>query len=391
MIPRKPVTAAGAKAAPSLAPSKRAALLLCLLIGACGQYSASYRGFEAGQFQALSYAVEQNACTGGCRLRAEAARGIVLTGRNQEPAQAYEDLRATVTSPDFALAIPPNQQQRVLNTYCLASYNLWHVQGSKPGSAASAQQAEADCAKADAATAGRIQQRLLDGYRKQINALVGRGAAEPALRLIAEYSQLPGHDPQQVSAWEAQIGKSGAFGAPASAAPGPAAPTATTQLAPAASSRWYLISSGADADGADLGEPRPLVLGVFGRRGDCLRAAQGTGKAATPSGNTEAGGAQTAERPAERHGGLLRCVSSDERVWKTRPMSSMWLLLLPKMRWDPVTLSAACRPHDSAGVAKSWGIYQDARACERAKKSLASLTGLECGVCLPAGYAAPAR
>ncbi len=317
--------------------------------------------FEQGRYKDVSVMGGLPWCDEACKLRATAATGIVLVESHGDAQQAFADLHAAVTDPIFVQDIPPNQQQRVWDDYCLANYRAFKLSSAAKTSGAQAlspEQVQQNCVKASENVRAEVNSELKTEYGQMITGLIQSGHLQEAKNATAAYTMLPTADRSQSAQWEQQITRR----TPAAASP-------------AAQPTWLLVRSSAERAPGRLnaGEPSPIILGIYRRSVDCRRVRHQL------SGQMPEGALDPNPHEASQSG--LSCVSSADPLWGGQNPLNMWLLLMGE-QWNKAALSITCKTRAELARAVSWGIYSDAQSCDQARKEL--FGDIPCALCVPA-------
>jgi hypothetical protein len=339
--------------------------MICLILASCAeqtrQYKRSYLEFEQGHYRDVSVMGGLPWCDEPCKLRATAASGIVLVESHADVQKAFADLRTAVNDPLFTRDIPPNQQQRVLDDYCLAAYRAFRLSSAANSSLVppiSLEQIQRICSKASEGVRAEINSQLTAEYGQMITGLIQTGHLKEAKNATMAYTMLPTADRSQSAQWEQQIARST-----------PAGASAPSQSA------WLLVRDSAEhsAGSPRAGEPTPIIVGIYRRSADCRRVRhQLNGQ--TPH------GALSPDADEANEGGLA-CLSSADPVWRGKNPLNMWLLLMGE-QWNKSALTITCKPRAELAHAASLGIYPDAQSCDQARKEL--FGDIPCALCLPA-------
>jgi hypothetical protein len=338
-----------------------AALLLASCTEQTRQYKQSYKEFDAGNYKAVSLMGGLTWCDEGCKLRAKAASGIVLVESHGDAQQAFADLRAAVNDPAFVREVPPSQQQRVLDAYCLASYRTYKLSSATNASSiqtVSLAQVQHICGKASDNVRPEINSELKGEYGQMITGLIQSGHLQEAKNATLAYAMLPTADRSQSAQWEQQIARS-----------------TSTATSPAAQETWFLIRNSAERAPNRLraGEPSPIILGIYRRSADCRRVRHQLGGQRPES--------ALDSNPNHANESGLACVSNTDPVWGGQNPLTMWLLLMGE-QWNRAASNITCKTRSELARAASWGIYTDAQSCDQARQEL--FGDIPCALCIPA-------
>ncbi|GEM_PF-2784718 len=337
-------------------------LVALLVLFSCSEqtapYKRSYIELDRGNYREVSLMASLPWCDEACQLRARAAKGLLMLDSNADPQATYQDLREVVRSPLFKNYIPPSQQQKLIDAYCLVSYRNFKASLGRgnPADTKLVETVESDCAKASVSVRDQVNQAMARDYGQVIPGLIEHGQLEQARKATSTYVMLPNADRAKSAEWEEKI-----------AVASQAATSSHNQV-------WLLVRRGEDHSAPLVGEPTPIVMGVFKERANCEQE-----KSLRES--REGAGDSALAPDASQLATKATCLSSSDNVWGGQKPETMWLLLMGE-RWDTQSMRISCKPRTELARTPSWGIYRSAGSCERARREL--FGDIPCAICLPA-------